>query len=186
MAIAIVDMSKPSMTLEKRYAGRLSPAAQAFMKSLLRMNENHRSVAEDCLVDPYFTNTMSSSKLRALGAQHEADANADVSLWRGLKNIKVKDDFIKLGGTECAPMSTTHDLRVALEYSSSVGANSLLFHLRTKSSMERGADLAFLSAFQRESESLYKPLTYLQPTGQTHTVQLLGQSFSVVEVEPRV
>lgn len=75
------DMSKPSMTLEKRYAGRLSPAAQAFMKSLLRMNENHRSVAEDCLVDPYFTNTMGSSKLRStLGSAESSHQSAAASL----------------------------------------------------------------------------------------------------------
>lgn len=47
------DMSKPT-TLEKRYSGRLSSNALNFMKSMLRMNENHRSTSEQCLVDPYF------------------------------------------------------------------------------------------------------------------------------------
>ncbi len=63
--------------------------------------------------------------------------------------------------------------------------NCILFKLLTKSSMERGADLRFLSAFPGESEVLYKPLTYLQPVGLPKKIRLAGKPITVIEVEPR-
>ena len=36
--------------------------------------------------------------------------------------------------------------------------------------MERGADIAFLSAFPGEAEALFPPLTYLKPTGRQHVL----------------
>merc|ERR1711924_142421 len=83
-------------------------------------------------------------KLRAVGAKG-TDANAEISLWRGLKNVQMRDEFMQKGGTELAPMSTTTDVKVAILYSMS--DNCILLKLLTKSSMERGADLRFLSAF---------------------------------------
>ena len=63
------DMSKPQ-TLEKRYAGRLSPTALTFIKSLLRMNENHRATSEECLADVYLAGkprggSVATSSIRA-------------------------------------------------------------------------------------------------------------------------
>ena len=81
-------------------------------------------------------------------------------------------------------MSTTTDLGVALAYSMS--ASSLLFKVHTKSFLQRGADLTFLSAFPAEAEILFPPLTFLRPTGKKLTVdfQGAGVKFTVVEVEP--
>jgi hypothetical protein len=39
----------------------------------------------------------------------------------------------------------------------------LLFRIKIKSPMERGADLSWLSVFPLEREVLYPPLTFLQP-----------------------
>ena len=36
-------------------------------------------------------------------------------LWRGMRNAEMPEEFLNLGGTELAPMSTTTDLAVALE-----------------------------------------------------------------------
>ena len=54
-------------------------------------------------------------------------------------------------------MSTTSDIHTAVSYS--VSAHSVLVRLRTRSSMERGADLSYLSAYPGEKEYLYPPLT---------------------------
>ena len=46
------------------------------------------------------------------------------------------------------------------------------------------ADLTFFSAFPDERESLFPPLSYLEPTGWKGTVHLGDATFTVVEVEP--
>ena len=62
-------------------------------------------------------------------------------------------------------MSTTSSLRTAVEYSMS--KRSLIFCIRTTNKLQRGVNLEWISAFSRESETLFPPLTYLQPTGRT-------------------
>ena len=93
-----------------------------------------------------------------------------------------------------APMSTTSDLSVALKYAlSDVGGSgnaqrrtnaSLLFRVRTRSFMQRGANLSFLSTFPTEAEYLYPPMTFVRPTGPTHDVIFDDVLFTVVDVEP--
>lgn len=94
-----------------------------------------------------------------------------VDLFRGMRDLTVPRAFREAGGTELAPMSTTHELKVALRYSASRG-HRLVFKLRTESFMERGADISFLSAFPLEKECLYPPLVYLQPTGREEVVDV--------------
>ena len=122
-------------------------------------------------------------RLRAIGASSES-ANEAIDLWRGLKNVAVCDEFLRAGGTELAPMSTTSNLEVALKYS--VAEQSILLRLHTTSSMERGADLTYLSAFPGEAEYLFKPLTYLQPMGPLRQICLAGRVVTVIDVAPRV
>ena len=120
-------------------------------------------------------------KLRAVEA-HAGDQGV-LDLWRGMKNLTVgASDFLSSGGTELAPMSTTDDLGVATRYA--LSTCSLLLKLRTKSFMQRGADLTFLSAFPAEREYLFPPLTFLQPTGKVVEVVSGGSMFTIVEVEP--
>lgn len=73
---------------------------------------------------------------------------------------------------------------MALSYSDHA-EKRLLFKLRTCGFIDRGADLAFLSAFPDEIEYLYPPLTYLLPTGREDTITVGKVEFSVIEVEPR-
>jgi len=80
-----------------------------------------------------------------------------------------------------APMSTTYSLSTALFYSQS--PHSVIFKIVTRSFMERGADVAWLSAFPNERECLFPPLTFLSPTGR---VQCVGDTFTIVEVTPRL
>jgi len=108
-------------------------------------------------------------------------------LWRGMRGLVVDKHFMADGGTEQAPMSTTDDLKIAVQYSS--GTNqALLFKLSTSSFMQRGADLQYLSAFPKEKEFLFPPLTFMQPTGRKRKLTVgQGQvAVTVVEVEPQM
>ena len=82
-------------------------------------------------------------------------------------------------------MSTTPCLDVALRYAASrPSLQGVIFRLRMQGSPERGADLTFLSGFPDERESLFPPLSYLEPAGWKGTVHLGDATFTVVEVEP--
>lgn len=104
-------------------------------------------------------------------------------LWRGIKGVKAPEEFLRKGGTELAPMSSTCDLRVAARYARGV-PDALLFMLLVDNFMQEGADLTFLSAFPQEREFLYPPLTFLAPTGRTHHLRHDGTHFTIVEVVP--
>ena len=91
-------------------------------------------------------------RLRAVGAK-QANARSPVVLYRGLAHRTVPPAFFKEGGTEYAPMSTTNDLSVAVRYSAS--RSSVLLRMVTKSFIERGADISYLSAFPDEAEVLF-------------------------------
>ena len=98
-----------------------------------------------------------------------------------MRDMRVTADFERRGGSELACMSTTTDIVVALKYSASQA--SLLLKLRTSSFMDRGADIAFLSAFPGEREVLFPPLTYLKPTKRREVLKLgEGATCTVVEV----
>ena len=103
-------------------------------------------------------------------------------VWRGLRGMKVTEDFIMMGGTELAPMSTTTSLGVAAKYALSEG--SVLLKLTVSSALDLGADLQWLSAFPDEAEVLYPPLTFLKPTGAMQTIKISGFGFHVVECVP--
>lgn len=118
----------------------------------------------------------------------EGSTTSQLTLWRGLKNMKISDEFLsdRKGGTELAPMSTTSSLEVAAKYASS--GDSVLLKISLDNFMQYGADLQWLSAFPGEAEVLYPPLTYLQPTEREPQVVELksGHKFTVHEVRPTI
>ena len=118
-------------------------------------------------------------KLRALAAQH-SNTHDELCLYRGLKDVRLPGGFMRRGGTEMAPMSTTMDLRIALEYSQS--KHAVLLRVRSQSFMDRGVDITFFSAFPAEREYLYPPFAYIQPTGATERITIDGASFHIVDV----
>ena len=122
-------------------------------------------------------------KLRAVEADQES-ACAQVSLYRGIANAEARAEFLKRGGTEVAPMSTTSDVRVAMQYALKDSTSSLLIRLDTKSAMQRGADIRFLSAFPGEKEYLLPPLTYLQPI-KSEEMTIGGRRLTVIAAEAR-
>ena len=121
-------------------------------------------------------------KLRTVGADDGSEAVETVVLYRGMRDLVAGDKFIKMGGTELAPMSTTTDVKTAVTYSMS--PESLIFRIVSANKLRRGADLRWVSAFAGEAEVLYAPLTFLQPTGRKQVVKHNGMRFTVVEVKP--
>ena len=121
--------------------------------------------------------------LRAVDAEAET-RNDTIELYRGMRDVSVPRDFMANGGTELAPMSTTFNLAVAMQYSASTSA--VLLRLRTDNFLMRGADITFLSAFPGERECLFPPLTYLAPTEETEVITIDDATFHIVDVRPQM
>ena len=132
-----------------------------------------------------FAPRVAVKRLRAVEGS-ASSANDALTLWRGMKNVEIGDAFFNDGGgSEKAPMSTTHDLRVAVRYAVQASSTTaLLLKLNTRNFRERGADLRFLSCFEAEAEVLFPPLTHLSPTQSVEHFEMKGIKFTVVEVEP--
>ena len=138
------------------------------------------------------TSTGTRPKLRRLRAVNADGPKAlqPMALWRGMRDVaELPALFLESGGTELAFMSSTTRLQVwtldpgpwtqprslwqvALEYALLRGARDgavvshcLLLKMTTRTFIERGADLAYLSCYPSEAEVLFPPLTYLRPTG---------------------
>jgi len=112
----------------------------------------------------------------------------ELCLWRGMKNTRIEEHFLegRHGGTELGLMSTTKDLKIAVQYSQSLEGNALLFKFKVDNMKQLGADLSWLSAFPSEGEVLYPPLTFLQPTGKVETTSISGMLFTIVEIQPHL
>ena len=65
-----------------------------------------------------------------------------------------------------------------------VNEHSVLLRITTKSALERGADISFLSCYPAEREWLFPPLCYLQPVA-VEPISIAGRRFQVGVVEPR-
>ena len=124
-----------------------------------------------------------AKKLRTVETSSES-AHDHVNLYRGMANVEAKAEFLRKGGTEVAPMSTTSDLNVAVQYALRGSQIGILLRLKTTSAMQRGADIRFLSAYPGEKEYLLPPLTYLEPKG-SEEVTIAGKTLTVIIVEPR-
>lgn len=121
---------------------------------------------------------------KKLGAAEamEAGANQPIDLFRGMRSVVLPPNFLDSGGVEIAPMSTTTDLKVAMEYSMS--ASSVILRIKTSSAIKRGVGVKWLSAFPAEEEILFPPLTHMQATAALEKFALEGQAWTIVTVEP--
>jgi len=130
-------------------------------------------------------------KLCNLGAESD-QATSEIEFFRGLKDTQVDSEFMKNGGTQTSPMSTTKDYRVACGYAVRKGKTngSLLMKIVTANNLQRGGDLAFLSMFPAESETLFPPLTFVQPTGKTQEITCKQGDkifvLTIIEVKPTI
>ena len=91
--------------------------------------------------------------------------------------------FKEQGGAEYAPMSTTKKPDVAVGYAIRKGVENgaLLMRFKTSNNLQRGAELTWLSVFPGEAETLYPPLTFMQPTGREQVIEYDGIKLTVVE-----
>ena len=124
-------------------------------------------------------------KLRAVGAE-SPNAHEALTLWRGLRDLAITDEFMAHGGTELGCMSTTAVGDVAIRYAVAGNTTGLvcLFRLKTAGFMERGAELTFLSAFPDEAEYIYPPSTYLRPLRRREVIRVGKLDVTVVDVAP--
>lgn len=108
-------------------------------------------------------------------------AHQPQSFWRGMKDLTISDAFLESGGTEFACMSTSLSREVAVDFAFSKAP--MLLKLETKDFMSRGADISFLSAYPKESETLFPPLTFLRPIAKETVVQN-GLTYLLMRCEP--
>ena len=119
-------------------------------------------------------------KLRAVAAQLDrANFTQEVLLWRGMQDLSLdQDEFMRNGGTELAPMSTSKSQSVAFKYAAS--KSPLVFKYKTRG-LGRGCAIQYLSLYPKEEEYLYPPLTFLLPDRVSQE-----QGRTVVEVAPQM
>lgn len=124
-----------------------------------------------------------------LRSNHDERVTGTLDVWRGMRDVNLDREVRSHGGTELACMSTTSDPAVALGYAVPSHA-SVLFKIRTRTPLQRGADLRWLSAFPAEMEYLYPPLVFLAPTGKVEDFELESHGaavrITVIEVEPQL
>ena len=115
-------------------------------------------------------------------------ATVVMEFYRGFTDTQVTGEFRSNGGTEFAPMSTTTDVEVACGYAirKRETGGALLMKIVTENNLQRGADVRFLSMFPGEKETLFPPLTFMQPTGKEQVMEFKlpgGGSFKLCIIE---
>ena len=129
--------------------------------------------------------TLIADAAKKLGAAEAKSPNAmqPMDLYRGMKNVVLPENILREGGVEIAPMSTTSELKVAMEYS--LSTSSVLLRIETEDYIKRGVGVRWLSTFPSEEEVLYPPLTRLKAKGELdHFETAEGQKWTIVTVEP--
>ena len=115
-------------------------------------------------------------------------ATVVMEFYRGFTDTQVTGEFRSNGGTEFAPMSTTTEVEVACGYAirKRETGGALLMKIVTENNLQRGADVRFLSMFPGEAETLFPPLTFMQPTGKEQVIEFElpgGGSFKLCIIE---
>mmetsp|Transcript_2538 Transcript_2538/g.3615 ORF Transcript_2538/g.3615 Transcript_2538/m.3615 type:complete len:184 (-) Transcript_2538:14-565(-) len=121
-------------------------------------------------------------KLRVVDAKlNPEEFNCIKELYRGMADMQVDAEMIqRLGGTELAPMSTTDQKQVALDYANS--SCPLVFVFKTQG-LSRGCCIQYLSLYPKEREYLYPPLTFLSATG---NVSYKEGDVTFIEITPQM
>ena len=117
----------------------------------------------------------------AIKKLRDAEGDQCVTLWRGAKNMRMAQDFLRGGGVEMAPMSTSYSLATALFYSHS--PNSILFKIVTRAPLWSAAPTSRGSRPFRASASASSRRS--PSSRRTGRVQKVGETFTVIEVTPR-
>ena len=113
-------------------------------------------------------------------------ATKNCVLWTGLSLDYRSDTFqeyLRVGGTQLAFMSTSTDIQVATYYAFNNRKDTVLMRIITTNHLELGMDISWLSAFQGEKEYPYSPLAYLKPVAYKNLDELHFESLSLLVVE---
>ena len=86
-----------------RFARHLLPAFAEATPGAGEQKFNQRC-ADKIALNLKFQSAIFAEGIRKLRALDADSGNAPVDLWRGLRNLRVQNAFIKHGGTEQAPM----------------------------------------------------------------------------------
>ena len=174
------------LTLEEVFVLRFySTAGFRSINNPLRDQGRHRRGEAHGLAVLVFILSSAIKKLRAWAGTGDNKLKSQ-NLFRGMSNRKVFETFMQDGGTELAPMSTTSELWVALKYSQG-GETATILWLRSSNFMDRGVDLAWISAYPHEQEFLYPALTYLKPINKEPLICVVGNvRYQIVEVAPQM
>ena len=112
-------------------------------------------------------------------------------LLRGMGNMRATHNFLKEGGSELAPCSSTSDLDIAIRYAKKWqdddghdGQAALIFRIIVDGWLDQAPDLSFLSAFPHEKEFTYPPLTFFQPVGKMERLIYNGTEFTILDAKP--
>eukprot|EP00966_Prymnesium_polylepis_P057235 1325714-Prymnesium_polylepis.1 len=152
------DSGHDGMDLEAFLQHRYSQVAQLEKEHQRTASCGHRPTPFRMTV--YYLSE-ASRKLRAVAAELDPSSFTKVVwLWRGMRDMKISERFMDTGGSELAPMSTSHTQQTAVRYAESTCP--LIFKYRTRG-LSRGCSIKYLSAYPNEDEYLYPPLTYLLP-----------------------
>ncbi|CAK0810143.1 unnamed protein product [Prorocentrum cordatum] len=119
--------------------------------------------------------------LKKLRQLHLNDDSPYEEYWRGMNNLDVSGDFLRNGGTELGPMSTSVSKIKLGEYANS--EHPLILRIVPATFMERGSDISWLSLYPGEREVLYPPLTYLEAIRQRRIKNSKGW---VIDVRPHI
>ena len=106
-----------------------------------------------------------------------------------MKDVEIPESFLREGGAELAPMSTTTSLEIAIRYTQGAGGKAVLLRLFTELSLQSGCDLSFLSCFPNEKEVLFPPLTFLMPKPRKKPVTVKasnGVAYTIIDVIPHI
>eukprot|EP00960_Hanusia_phi_P065872 766240-Hanusia_phi.AAC.1 len=110
----------------------------------------------------------------------------DRVVYRGFHGLQIPREFLEedeygvSGGVELGMMSTTTDMKVALQYATR-GDFPTVFEIAC-GAVDRGASLSFLSQYPEEEEILYPPLSYLELIKKPRTREL--ENGMIVRVLP--
>lgn len=106
-------------------------------------------------------------------------------------NMRATHNFLKEGGSELAPCSSTSDLDIAIRYAKKWqdddghdGQAALIFRIIVDGWLDQGPDLSFLSAFPHEKEFTYPPLTFFRPVGKMERLIYNGTEFTILDAKP--
>jgi hypothetical protein len=126
-------MNKPEAVSLRFYSSPSFPAVTMWLRDPASTTQHPLAAIVYCICTGI-------RKQLALGAEDQDAAVREVIVWRGFSDLQISDNFLKYGGSEFAPMSTTTDPSVAVGYAvrKAQTDGALLMRIVTRNCLQRG------------------------------------------------